>query len=278
MHEKLSQAVKLYDNLLTEQFTQNSRRQQSLSQPSYPQYQQPRQPLQRPQQWAQAVPTSPYQGAYTAQPVANPPSAEQNWAQNSMTYRPQANPPSPALSRTQYTQDYVTAQPPLAVNQSAQYSMQQQPAYAPSLPPVTLPMSPRLNHNTYQPNSTQHPTMVNQTPVPAPEPPVPTAPQQQPPSAQQTYQTYHVPNHSLSRSNTINTPSHPQPAQLSYINHPQYQQQQHRVAPAPVPVAMPILPTVPTNAPSAYPLYGPSAAVPSVPASEPKEAMLISFD
>jgi hepatocyte growth factor-regulated tyrosine kinase substrate len=278
MHDKLSQAVKLYDNILTEQFVQTSRRQQTLSQPSYPQYnpyQQPQQPLQQPQQqWApQAVPTSPYQGAYAPQPAASPSAAEQSWVQNSMTYQSQT--PSPALSRTQYGQDYSTTQPSPAITQSVQYPMQQQPAYAPSLPPVTLHLPSGPNHDNYRPNSVQHPAMVNQPPAPVPATPVPTS-QPQPP-AQPTYQAYH--NRSLSRSNTINSTAHAQAPQASYANHPHYQQQQqHRVAPAAAPVTMPILPTAPTNAPSAYPLYGPSATVPSVPASEPKEAMLISFD
>jgi growth factor-regulated tyrosine kinase substrate len=257
MHEKLSQAVKLYDNILTEQFVHTSRRQQTLSQPPYPQYnphQQPQQPL---------------------QPAASPPAAEQNWVQNPMTYHHQT--PSPALSKTQYGQDYSTAQPLPATTQSVQYPMQQQPAYAPSLPPVTLHLSSGLNHDSYQPNSVQHPAMINQSPAPVPATPVRTS-QQQPP-VPQNYQNYH--NRSLSRSNTVNSTAHAQLSQPSYAGHPHYQQQQpqqQRVAPAAAPVTMPILPTAPTNAPSAYPLYGPSATVPSVPASEPKEAMLISFD
>ena len=283
MHDKLSQAVKMYDNLLTEQFTQTSRRQQALSQPAYPQYTpyQPQQLSQPPQQWGpQAVPASPYPGAYSAQSparMASPSAPEQSWNQSSMTYRPQANPPSPVLSRAPYSNDYVSAQP--NPTQPTHYPMQQQPAYAPSLPPVTLPLSPGMEHTGYQPAAAPHHTMTSQPSDPISAAPTPATPQQ-PPVPQHTYQNYNMGHQILSRSNTVTSSPHAQPPQHSYANHPHYQQQQQqqRVAPSAPPVAMPILPTAPTNAPSAYPLYGPSAAVPSAPASEPKEAMLISFD
>lgn len=280
MHDKLSEAVKLYDNLLTEQFSQSSRRQQGLSQPSYAQYNPYQQPSQLPQQWTgQAVPTSPYPGAYAQSParVTSPPAAEPNWASNPIVYRPQANPPSPILSMAPYGTDYVSSQPTPSPAQPAHYTVQQQPAYAPSLPPVTLPVSPGLDHSGYRQVSVPQPPMTSQTPASMPTTHIPTAPQQAPP-LQHTYQNYNTGHQTLSRSNTVSATAHAQPHQPSYANHPSYQQQQQRVAPSAPPVTMPILPTAPTNPPSAYSLYGAAAAVPSAPTNEPKEAMLISFD
>ena len=280
MHEKLSQAVKLYDNLLTEQYTQTVHRQQTLSHPSHPQYSphhQQQQPTQQPQQWTpQTAPISTYQAAYATQSVASPLAPEQSWAQNSVMYRPQANPSSPLSSVAPYSQEYVSAQPTAPVTQLAHYPMQQ-PAYPSSLPPVTLPLSPGLDHAAPQSNLIAQQTMVSQNPAPISVAPVQPALQQQPPSAQPSYQNYHPTNQSLSRSNTLTSAAQSQPQQ-PYVSHPHYQQQPQRVAPSAAPVAMPILPTAPTNAPSSYPLYGPAAAVPSAPASEPNEAMLISFD
>lgn len=258
MHDKLSQAVKLYDHLLTEQFSQSTRRQQAYSQPSYGQYL----PQTQQNQWAPpsaASYSSPYATMQTPAPNTPASVAEQRWAPTTVAYQPAAASAS-NVTQTQYAHEY--------------------PAYAAPLPPVTLPSA----SSPYQhPTVASQPTATTQPSVTYAAQPTPTAHQQPSLSRHNTLQSYHTRNTSLQRSNTVAsrapTQQSPYPAQQ-----PHYQQQQRipvaSPPPSAPPVTLPVLPTAPTNAPSTYSLYGSAAPnVPNtVPASEPKEAMLISFD
>lgn len=277
MHDKLSEAVTLYDNLLAQQYLQTTRRHQAYAQPSYPQYQ-TQQPQYQPQWNPQPVAGANYSESYVLPASAAPLSpgpTEQKWApvlQSEPTtstapaqYQPQRtqalSSPSPSAFIPQHAP--VAPMSP-SYNTQSQMQHQYQPEYVQPLPPVTLP-------NQYQPMAAPPPvsTVVNHTPTGQPTPSL---------SRQNTLHS-HIPsniqsnvapniNHAQHRASYI--PSRPTPAQAPPQAHPAQPQPQ---------VTLPVLPTAPTNAPSAYSLYGPSApAAPAAPISEPKEAMLISFD
>lgn len=291
MHDKLSQAVKMYDNLLNEQFVQSSRRQQTYSQPTYGQYA----PQPQQNQWvppSAASYASPYATMQTPASSTLASNADQRWAPAN-AYQPETNQALSTSTYPQYTPERsvispppvqpVTLPPSSAPAHVTQFQTQQYPTYTTSLPPVTLPQVPSSAY--------QYPAAGSSSPAPVSQPPVanvaqsPPVGQQQPSlSRHNTLQSYHPSHTSLQRSNTVATPTGAHHGAYQ-AQQPQYQQpQQQRAAvvsppPSAPPVSLPVLPTAPTNAPSAYSLYG--ASVPNVPnaaPAEPKEAMLISFD
>lgn len=281
MHDKLSQAVKLYDNLLTEQFAQSSRKQHMLAQPSYPSYLPPVQ--QQPQiQWTPqpAIPYGAYQSTQTV--PTSPTNVEQRWSRAPVSYQPEPTP-----GQQPYNPERSVVSPPpmqpvsLPTGTSYEAPQQHQSADHTSLPPVTLP--PVSLQSPYQPQQTTAvPDIVSQKPVALPNQAAPVQ-QHLSLSRHSTIQSYHPANASLKRANTVAS-SHSQVQQPRSTTQPYIPQRTAAVSPPPSapPTSLPVLPTAPTNAPSAYSLYGPGVSVPTTPASapvsEPKEAMLISFD
>ncbi|KAH9836690.1 ubiquitin binding protein [Rhodofomes roseus] len=269
MHEKLSQAVKLYDNLLTQQVSRPTWQQASTSyqqasgyapqyraqEPVYgqwspPQVQQPMSP--GPVQ----APNLPYlsrehpvnNGAYVTSPTAEQPPQGM--------YQPSYQPSQMVTSPQQYSQPYAQAAPaspaPVTIPQYG----------APPAPPAAVPYPP--------PTPAQH--------VPAPSAPPPqTAPTPVPqvvssPAAAPAIQS------SLLRSPTV--VSHPRPSDQqahpyihrhNTLSHPSEQLQQLQQLAAPP--QLPNFPAVPTGAPQVYGAYGqPLSAEP-----ERKEALLIDL-
>jgi growth factor-regulated tyrosine kinase substrate len=280
MNDKLAEAVNLYDNLLAQQYLLSTRQQQAYAQSSYPQYQ--TQQAQYQPQWNQQTSTN-YAENYipqvSAPPMSSPPA--QKWGpmvhsemtpsapaptqQHQRAYTLSSPTPSPYVSQ----QSPATPMSPSFQPQS-QTQQQYQPAYGQPLPSVTLP-------NQYQ--------VMSSAPVPptstvASYTPTPTAP---PLSRHNTIQS-HTP---------ISTPPTATPGaeygqyqqnrqqRASYIAHPAYSSVPVQALPPQqqAPTPLPVLPTAPTNAPLEYSLYGQSApTVPAASISEPKEALLISFD
>ncbi|KAG6874136.1 hypothetical protein C0995_005552 [Termitomyces sp. Mi166 len=307
MHDKLSQAVKLYDKILTEQ-------------------------VERPT-WRLPPATSSYQ---PAEPSYNTANNHSQWASpvpaTVSAYQTQANPPrstlSPQVSQTEYQpQHYIPAQPvswqpTQAVQQSSPSVAPSAPAFSPlqsspepqrrqsyiepsqqyqpyttpatpqvqSLPPVTLPPV-TLSAQPYQsqassPLSFQTLPASQEQPQYAPTAP-PSAPplpqQQQQPPQQQEQQSYALPpsSPSLDRHKTVSYAASP-PGPPSVNGHltrsntvaaprqPQVQQQ------TPMPT-LPQFPVAPTSAPTSFPMYGPSVPTGFVPPEERKEALLIDL-
>ncbi|CAG7847371.1 Vacuolar protein sorting-associated protein 27 [Serendipita indica DSM 11827] len=259
MHDKLSQAVKLYDNLLTEQFS--ARRQATPTQSSYAQYS----AYNQQQQWA---PSAPYSAGYTPAPMNNVPVPDQRWVTPAPTAIPQQYSTQQVVpsSPPQHTHTQPVSAPP----QMNQFQMQQQ-EYGTTLPPVTLP----------QFSTPQPPVAVSPAPAPAPIPtPAPVPSQPQPAlSRHNTVQSYHPHAAQVHRSNTVaSSPYQAQQPQVQYTPQPLAHQVPHQQA---TPAPLPVMPTAPTNAPSSYSLFAQPTTLPSIPAApkaEPKEAMLISFD
>ncbi|VDC07032.1 unnamed protein product [Peniophora sp. CBMAI 1063] len=177
MNDKLAQAVKLYDSLLTEQ----------LSRPRHsyvPQYGQPQQAYGQPQQqtaygqpqhqaygqpaYGQQQPIQPQQTGYQPSYTPAPPQQQQAYAPQRQPTQPYT-PLQPQLTglQQQYPQ-HVASPPPLQQQQSyAPPPPQQQQAYAPPPPPAQqqLTSSPPPSQPSYAPQSF------------APPPPQPFAPQ-----------------------------------------------------------------------------------------------------
>ncbi|KAJ3574976.1 hypothetical protein NP233_g1389 [Leucocoprinus birnbaumii] len=271
MHDKLSQAVKLYDSILTEQVMhprwRTSRSPQQQYQPQ-PQQSQPQQSHTQPvpsssttyTQWAPSQTPVPAPISQTPQQQYAPPPPQQQQYYPSQTPVPQtvASPPAPpmqqqTLQRSQslissppsHTQTYATPLPPsMVATTSAPQPQVQAPAgytqppasYAPTpQPQPQIPQGAHLGRS----NTIAH--SGYQAPQPQPQPQVQYQP---PPQQQQQYQ--------------------PPP--------PQQQQQQH---------ALPQFPLVPTTAP--MPLYDPGqmhghgARNGVVQSEERKEALLIDL-
>ncbi|KAJ7237483.1 hypothetical protein B0H12DRAFT_1212258 [Mycena haematopus] len=280
MHDKLSQAVKLYDKLLTEQVV-------------HPRWRSP-----------QPVANPPYQQANSSY------STGYNTANGYNQWQAQPNPVEAPPQQQQYAPE--PAQPPWFPQQT-QYAepQQQHPQYAPP-PPVQQyaspflqsPASPSIAQPQYQPGPS-HQTL------PPSQPSVqqhPMAHAQSPPPPQTQYaspapKTSHLPpqSHSptLSRHNTVAyaSPSSPPVANNAYLarsstisSHPvaprqqqqipyqpQYQQPTHQPHSEPqqpqyLSSPPPTLPVFPS-----FPMYAPSMVPTTVPQPERKEALLIDL-
>jgi len=270
MHDKLSQAVKLYDQLLTQQVSRPQWRAPSVD-PSAS-YQQPGAGYapnyhtvdgpypawsQSQQQGASQIQTQPAQTSYFTgpprdQPLTNgtyvaSPTVEGYPGQNQVYQQPQ--PSSPELQQ-RYASPPVSAHAP-------QYGV-----------PVSAPPS------QYNVASPQVPYSAPAAPAPAPvSQPAPPQPVQSPPIAPQAAP-------SLSRHNTVAAyPTSPPPNMNTY---PQRQntishtpQQLHQLQQMSVPAQLPNFPAAPTGAPQGYQLYG--SPMPAGVEAERKEALLIDL-
>ncbi|KAI0762461.1 hypothetical protein C8Q74DRAFT_1382419 [Fomes fomentarius] len=207
MHEKLSQAVKLYDKLLTEQLSRPAWRAGPSAAPYSPQYQQVNGTYSQwqPELQAQQVPSTPAQAAPPASYYAPTPSA-----------------PAPQPNGA-YMNSPTSEHAPQSISPPTQqrYGQEGLPYSALSPPPVSIPL--------YGTTSTPAPPVSYQT-VPPPQPVAASAPppppvqqyqsqppqqqqlqQYQQPQQQQQQQQQHIPSApSLSRHNTF---SGYQPAQ-----------------------------------------------------------------
>ncbi|KAF8641540.1 hypothetical protein AX16_009917 [Volvariella volvacea WC 439] len=288
MNDKLSQAVKLYDQLLTEQLAYPRWR----TQPSY--------------QQANPTPSSPYsqtQQAPWAYQSQQPPSSQPTYAS-----------PSPTNSYQSYSQVAQAEQP----HPAQQYSEGPPPVSQQSFTPVSI------QHRLQSANVPPPPQVTSYQPAPSLAPSAPPAsispqlPVQSPPPLQadlnrqftsMNLQRHHSVNVSstplapvlhgvnLARSNTISTsPStlppaaHGPPRTANHYQHQHHQppqrqnsQYQHSMAspPAPsnvtAPSALPQFPVAPTSAPQTFPMYGPSIPTGIAQVEERKEALLIDL-
>ncbi|CAE6459425.1 unnamed protein product [Rhizoctonia solani] len=295
MHDKLSEAVKLYDRLLTEQVERSTwRYQNSHAQ----QYGQPQQYGQQPQQYGQ----QPQQYGYGQQYGQYAPSQQQQYPPQAQEPVPQQQPYS-APSAPQHYQpapdSYPAAPPALQPNYPSAppvtYQTPNQYASAPtSSPPVSRSpelhrhgsmtgqpapisiMNPARQVSMYTPPPPQtqqqgpmgssYPPQPYQAASPTPLQPYQNIASPAPPSRANTYQvpvqdnSHQVPSraNTYQAPNAYQAPSQPQPYQTS--------------TPAPLP-NLPSVPPMLPSAPQGFPQsqYG-------VEKTEQKEAMLISFD
>ncbi|KAG5643816.1 hypothetical protein DXG03_009593 [Asterophora parasitica] len=288
MNDKLSQAVKLYDQILTEQLAHPRWRSPQVSN----QYQ----PANVYNQWASAGPST-----YQPEPTQPPLSPRASYAD----YQPQyasspAAPPHPQWQQ-QPTQHYSPTPAPLSTPQSppepprhqSQYveQAQYQPYASPNPPPAQTLPSVTLNAHQYHQQPT--PSSAYQTS------PAQTQPQYaaSPPPLQQQQQPQHSaspPASNLTRHHTVSyapqqlapAPPHPNTAHLGRSNtvasnprpHQPYQAQQQQ-APGVVtqPSALPQFPVAPTSAPQTFDMYAPSIPSGFAPPEERKEALLIDL-
>jgi len=304
MHDKLSQAVKLYDQILSQQVAHPRWRTSSLAPASPGPYQQPQQPLAygqgyAPNGYAQWAP----QGGYQA-----PVEVQREPLAPRMTYA--SPPPVQEQQYQQHTQQSRYAPSPVSVPTAPQISpsipsatpryAQQQPQYT---TPLTAPVPPPQSH--YQPVSfTPTPSISSSTPlVPLPQspppieqrhyqPPTPQAPSLQSSNLARHSSAYYAPsqpaapNTSLTRSSTVLSYAHPQLHRPQQQQHQQYQApsqpqppQSYQISsPPPAPVSLSQFPSAPTSAPQpTFSVYG--SPIPSgfEHKEERKEALLIDL-
>ncbi|KAJ7479982.1 hypothetical protein B0H11DRAFT_2026043 [Mycena galericulata] len=300
MHDKLSQAVKLYDKLLTEQVVHPRwRSPQPVANPPYQQanssystgyntvngYTQwqatpapveaPPQPPQQQEQYAppeaaqpQWFPQQPqYAEPQHQQPQYAPPPPVQQYSPT-----PAAPPPpqfAPGLSQTLPPTSYASQAQP----QPSASGFQQQPNYAQSPPPQTQyasapPPTSQFPPQSHSPVLSRHNTVAYSTPS-------------SPPVDNNAY---------LARNNTVSHPAAPRqqipqtqpprqqvqqpPPQQQYQQPAAQQQPQYVSSPPPT---LPTFPVAPTSAPQSFPMYAPSLIPTAVPQPERKEALLIDL-
>ncbi|KAL0945711.1 hypothetical protein HGRIS_014859 [Hohenbuehelia grisea] len=297
MHDKLSQAVKLYDQLLTQQISHprwRSPQPAVVPQHAYQPSMNTDNPTYAPTvsgyaQWpaqAQGVAVATLPGTYQASPAPDPSHQQSQWvAQSASAYQAQPSihqhPPGPQFAQS----------PPPAPPASYQ-PMSPPPAPAP-VPPASLPTAPPFmppqSGQTQQYASSIH-SVSSPPPVTAnsqlpPMPPSPAVARHQSMSYSRTPQP-HV-GLGLSRSNTMASGMYTAGPPQGQQQHPptvyqpgvpvngyqqsaaQQQQQQYATAPAQVP-ALPDFPAVPTAPLQGYQAY-------SSPMPERKEALLIDL-
>ena len=251
MHEKLSEAVKLYDKILTEQLSRwrtgpvASSSTQPVNSGYAPQYQQ----QQQYSQWS----SSPQA------PIASPPPVQTQasyFPAQSPIQQPNGyvvSPPPPDSYQTMYQ-----ASQPVSIPQQSPPELAQQPQYAP--PPVSVPQ--------YQTSST--PTQASFS---APPPPPTSQPIQQ-----QSYQPVQSPPASqLQRHNTVaSRPAAPAQyaaqkglARSNTMSHTP--QQLMHLQQTSVPAQLPNFPMVPASPPQGYQAYAPQ------PEPKREEALLIEL-
>jgi len=299
MHDKLSQAVKLYDQILTQQVAQPRWRTSTAAPVSPGPYQQPHQP------YATSYGTNAY-SQWTPQAHA-----QLGYQQPTETKVEPVSPPmtftSPVEQQSQYG---MTSRP----DQQPQWYQQQQPPYQPqsqlqyasvpsvpsSIPPTSI-QSPQYAQSQYQPYSTSSTSSTSAFAPPSNVPQLPPQSQFQTPTAQPqttTLQPQPANTTALGRHNSVAYAPSPPAASPTFSHHlgrsntvasstPQFQRQQYQAPPAqqqsayniasppPVQAALPQFPSVPTSAPQ--PTFG--AYAPSIPSGfeERKEALLIDL-
>ena len=309
MHDKLSQAVKLYDQILSQQVAQPRWRTSSLAPVSPGPYQQPQQSLAYGQgyapngyaQWAPPQGQAPVEAQ--REPLsprmtyASPPPVQEQQYQQLQQHNPQPQYASSPVSIPAAPQ--VSPSIPSAPLQSSQY-VQQQPQYT---TPLSAPAPPPLSH--YQPVSfTPTPLISSSAPFaslphsPPPieqrhyQPPAPQTPTLQSSNLTRHSSAYYAPTQpaapiaSLTRSSTVSSHAPPQ------LHRPQQQQQQqiqvplqpqppqsYQVSsPPPAPVSLSQFPSAPTSAPQpTFSVYGSSIPSGFEHKEERKEALLIDL-
>ncbi|KAF9446780.1 ubiquitin binding protein [Macrolepiota fuliginosa MF-IS2] len=264
MHDKLSEAVKLYDQILTEQVMHprwrtnltRSPQQQYQTAPSNPGYNQ-QAPSQTP--IPQALPPQSPSIQYAPQTPQSRPEYQQSQPQRQWTYPGQA----------QSAQQYLTSQTPVPVPQQ-----------------ITSP-SPRQQTQQIQPLAPAPPPPQATAYVPAPPimavtpaPPVPSTPVQPQPTPQVAYNQVAPSAPPPAMYNVNQQPQQQnQGAQLGRSNtlaHPGYHQQyQPQYGMSPPPNTMPQFPLVPTTAP--MPMYEPTRHNGVAQSEERKDALLIDL-
>lgn len=220
MHEKLSQAVKLYDKLLTEQLSRPAWRAGPSAAPYSPQYQQVNGTYSQwqPELQAQQVPSTPAQAAPPASYYAPTPSAPAPQPNGAYMNSPTSEQAPQSMYQTQATSIVPPSSPPT----QQRYGQEGLPYSALSPPPVSVPLygttpapAPPVSYQTVPPSQ----PVAASAPPPPPvqqyqsQPPQQLQPQQyqQPYQQPQQQQQSHVPSApSLSRHNTF---SGYQPAQ-----------------------------------------------------------------
>ncbi|KAL1725296.1 vacuolar sorting-associated protein Vps27 [Schizophyllum commune] len=286
MHDKLSQAVKLYDQLLTQRVAQPQWRQSTYAQPP-------------PQQGY-----SQQQPAYQQQTTYAPPQQQQAYQpqQYSQWQQPQQVSAPVQQESTSYMAQ-ATSSPPVAFQPLASQAAYQPPQSPISAQPsayqqsfAATPAPPSIPHVTYSPRfaadgaSTPTPGIEQQqqNPTPTAPPPVSSSPVQgQPVRRSQTVSVATQPAQAnVQRSGTYaaRSPSVQQsyqaPPRASYQTPsgalPQGYQSPVYQAPPPPSVNPMAFPVAPTSTPQSFPMYGPS--VPQGIVEEPrKEAALIEL-
>ncbi|KAJ7451084.1 vacuolar sorting-associated protein Vps27 [Mycena latifolia] len=307
MHDKLSQAVKLYDKLLTEQVVHprwrspqpvaNPPYQQANSSYStgyntvngYSQWQAPPNPVEAP-------PQPPQQQQYA--PRQEP--AQQQWLPQQPQYaEPQQYAPPPPAQ--QYSPVPSAPPPPQFAPSPAQPQFQSGPSQA--LPPVSYAPQSQAQPSAPSFQQQQRPISYAQSPPPQTQY-IPSTPAQLPPQSHSPTLSRHntvayaspssppVDNNAyLARSNTFSHPVARQPVpqqqapppprhqpqpQQAYQQPAQPQPQQPHYVSSPPPT-LPAFPVAPTSAPQSFPMYAPSLVPTSVPQPERKEALLIDL-
>lgn len=278
MHEKLSQAVKLYDKLLTDQVSHPTWRRspQQVHPTTVPVRQSTQTPVNGYNQWA----PSNHHASSVSSPVLAPPRTD------SAQYAPQPLISRPTLSTVpesepQYnhyaagqSQSYTSEVPGPSQHLTAPLAslpappQPQQPPHFTSPPltasylPQLAPASPTIPVN--QPVSI--PQFAN-TPTPSqPPPPAPALQPMVPPLAPPMPALAR--HHSVSARTTISPPPAPlaRSSTISRASRPQYQQ--------PLQPQLPQFPSAPTAAPQSFDLYAPSAPT-TIP--ERREELLIDL-
>ncbi|KAL1741694.1 hypothetical protein HDZ31DRAFT_44889 [Schizophyllum fasciatum] len=245
MHDKLSQAVKLYDQLLTRRVAQPQWRQSQAYQ-AQPQAYQP--PSQTYQPWSQAPPAE-----ATSQYASPPPQAQWQQESNYMAQTP--------------TSPTVAVQPATVYQPQQTYQPQAPVAYQPQASGTYQPPQPSIPHVTYSPRLA--------SPAPAQPGPLPIASQPNPTPGPPPASSSPVQGAPVRRSQTLAAAPPPAPATVhragTYAARPASMH-----APVPPTVNPMAFPVAPTSTPQSFSMYGPS--VPQGIVEEPrKEAALIEL-
>ncbi|OJA13465.1 hypothetical protein AZE42_04415 [Rhizopogon vesiculosus] len=265
MHDKLSQAVKLYDKLLTEQVSRPTWRRspQQTHPPAVTMRQSTQTPANGYTQWA----PSHQPASSISSPVFAPPRTD------SAQYAPQplvSRPPLSAVPESDPQPQYAHYSQPYA---SEVPGPSQHPT--PPLQPQQIPQftSPPTSVSYLPPQTPASPPIPAHQPVSIPQfATAPLAPSQPPPAPQPIAQPHTPQSPTLARHHTVSTRaamSSPPAAQLtrastlSHAPRPQYQQ--------PTQPQLPQFPTAPTTAPQSY------APSPPTTIPERREEMLIEL-
>lgn len=261
MHDKLSQAVKLYDQLLSEQVAHPRWRSSQAYQQPVSNYSQPQPLTNGYSQWQ-----SPYQVASASSPQPAPPPPSSYFA-------PTPEQPTPAppqqYSYAESSQQYL--QPTQPVEQTIQNTSPISQYYQPEPVPITPPQqeAPPISYSTYPvPEKHASPETTYQVPLT----PVNVAPVSAPPASPPTQYTPPA----LTRQNTVSSYSAPTPQPLPSRSNTVYRQPPQQQY-APPPPSLPQFPVAPTSAPQAFSMYEPSIPTGVVQREERQEALLIDL-
>jgi len=255
MHEKLSEAVKLYDRLLTEQVSNPARRYGQYANQYAAPSQQYSTPAPQVSQWA----TPSQQWHIPSSQVAPPPVQQAAYQQQQQPQYSYSQPGPPSATPTPSRQ-YTTSEYPVSATPTP-YQMEQPSApnhamYAPA-PGAPVPAPPHMQPQQQQ----QQPQSQQQQPTYAPSSPV----QYYAPPPTHAHPTYATPNPAPPQR-----PMYASPPPGTPMGGPPPPQQ---APPHAYSTMLPNFPSAPTTAPQSY-----GYSAPAFEQKELKEAMLISFD